>query len=226
MITKEYLEKEYLENNRTTREIAQDCDVDKTTIIYWLKKYNIPRQKSGQRLKGKIGQRFNNLVILKKVKLKRHFGWLCQCDCGNLVKAEGAELAAGRKYCWNCRNQAISKRNWTGYGEISGDFWNSIKRSSVARKIDFQITIEYAWSIFLKQDRKCSLSGVELTFKRNNKDELEKTASLDRIDSSKGYTEGNIQWIHKDINKMKMDLPEDIFINLCCRIAKNYKNGC
>ena len=41
------------------------------------------------------------------------------------------------------------------------------------------------------------------------------TASLDRIDSSKGYTKSNIQWVHKDINKMKSDFSMLRFLELC-----------
>ena len=37
------------------------------------------------------------------------------------------------------------------------------------------------------------------------------TASLDRIDSTKGYVRGNIQWVHKDINWFKRDYPKISF---------------
>jgi hypothetical protein len=45
------------------------------------------------------------------------------------------------------------------------------------------------------------------------------TASVDRIDSSKDYVEGNVQWLHKDINRMKWDLDTDKFIELCKLVA-------
>lgn len=47
----------------------------------------------------------------------------------------------------------------------------------------------------------------------------ETTASLDRIDSNRGYTQDNVQWVHKDVNKMKMDLNQQIFVELCRAIA-------
>lgn len=46
-------------------------------------------------------------------------------------------------------------------------------------------------------------------------------ASLDRIDSSQGYIKGNVQWVHKDINKMKFDLSQDRFLELCNIIVQN-----
>lgn len=47
------------------------------------------------------------------------------------------------------------------------------------------------------------------------------TASLDRIDSSKGYVEGNVQWVHKDVNYIKQDLEESYFKKLCKLITEN-----
>ena len=46
------------------------------------------------------------------------------------------------------------------------------------------------------------------------------TASLDRIDSNKGYVEGNVQWVHVDVNYMKLDYDQDYYINICRLIAK------
>ncbi len=112
--------------------------------------------------------------------------------------------------------------NWKGYGEIGIDFWNSIKRGCLRtyKTIDFQITIEYAWNLFIKQNKKCAISGVDLSFS-TRRSKKENTASLDRIDSSKGYTEENVQWIHKDINQMKMDMSEEKFFKWCELIYKN-----
>lgn len=45
-INEQYLKKEYLENNRTTYEIADLLGCTRNTISYYLKKYNIPLRKS------------------------------------------------------------------------------------------------------------------------------------------------------------------------------------
>jgi hypothetical protein len=45
------------------------------------------------------------------------------------------------------------------------------------------------------------------------------TASLDRIDSSKSYNKNNIQWVHKDVNKMKWAFNQNHFIKFCKLIA-------
>jgi len=82
--------------------------------------------------------------------------------------------------------------------------------------LESNVTIEFIWELFLNQNRKCALSGVEIGFKKSVKREKKRdeTASLDRIDSLKAYTEDNVQWVHKDINKMKWDFPVNRFLEL------------
>lgn len=118
---------------------------------------------------------------------------------------------------------------WKGCGEISGNFWNHVIRVSQASKkrksMDFSITIEYAWDLFLKQDRKCALSGLFLKIPYLDKQNKRiGNASLDRIDSSLGYIEGNVQWVHKDINMMKRIYSQDYFIEMCTLVAENCKD--
>jgi hypothetical protein len=77
--------------------------------------------------------------------------------------------------------------------------------------------VEYVWNLFLSQDRKCALSGIPIGFQ----DRSGSTASLDRIDNSKGYVIGNVQWVHKDVNIMKHTHSQDYFIGLCATIASH-----
>ena len=65
----------------------------------------------------------------------------------------------------------------------------------------------------LKQNKKCALSGIDLIFEANH-GKIEGNISLDRIDSQKGYTINNVQWVHKDINFMKQDFAENYFLDM------------
>ena len=87
--------------------------------------------------------------------------------------------------------------------------------------MEFAITIEYGWELFLLQNRTCALSGEILSFARSMKKpySLKQTASLDRIDSNLGYIHGNVQWVHKELNVMKMDASQEDFIEWCRKIA-------
>jgi myo-inositol catabolism protein IolC len=77
------------------------------------------------------------------------------------------------------------------------------------------------YDLYVKQDKKCALSGVKIYLPKNTCQSW--TASVDRIDSSKGYIVGNLQWVHKDVNWMKNDFDQKHFINTCSLIAKNFK---
>lgn len=106
---------------------------------------------------------------------------------------------------------------WTRYESISGTYWKQILSRAKLSKIKFELTIEYIWDLYIKQNKKCAISGVNINFEEKNTTirKHTKTASLDRIDSTKGYLKGNVQWIHKDINYMKTDLTQEEFFKWC-----------
>ena len=74
--------------------------------------------------------------------------------------------------------------------------------------------------LFDKQNGKCALSKIPLTFAVKHKDKNETTASLDRINNYGNYTIDNVQWVHKDINRMKWAYDLNYFISLCREVAK------
>lgn len=112
---------------------------------------------------------------------------------------------------------------WNGHKEISGAFFNKIQKSAKSRGHEFCITIEYIYNLYIAQNKKCNLSGLEISLP-DNSTFCSHTASLDRIDSSKGYVEGNVQWVHKWINRMKSNLAQDEFIYLCRNVSITTKN--
>jgi hypothetical protein len=75
-----------------------------------------------------------------------------------------------------------------------------------------EIDARYIEKILSQQNNKCALSGIFFT-------DLF-PPSIDRIDSTKGYIEGNVQLVLKEINTMKMDLPQSLFLLLVHSIAK------
>jgi len=156
---------------------------------------------------------------------KRHRAvWKCVCKCGNETTAEASTLQSGMKTNCGCDRKKVGRnhRRWRGYGELSLTRYTAIKVSAKKRKIEFGLTIEYLWNLFLKQNRKCALSGEDLIFD-TRKRMLDATASVDRIDPTKGYVAGNVQWVHKDINYMKSYLTENRFYEWIDKIYK-YKN--
>lgn len=112
--------------------------------------------------------------------------------------------------------------SWKGHGEISGHVWSRIIDKARERRKYFDITIEYAWNLYLQQERRCALTGMPLCFSPSGHSG---TASLDRIDSDKGYVEGNVQWVLKEINMAKQSYSQDYFIHICHLVAKHNKDN-
>jgi hypothetical protein len=174
-----------------------------------------------------VGQKFGLLTVerevLTDVKGLRVWMWECSCDCGKKTLRSEWML---RQYdvpscgCANRRKKS-EHRLWGGAGEMSGTKWGVIRNGARARGIQFEIDMEYAWSVFESQDGRCVYTGLKLEFGESSKCQDQGTASLDRIDSSIGYVEGNVQWVHMNINKMKLNLPEDRFLELCFKVARH-----
>lgn len=172
------------------------------------------------------GKKFGKLTCLNQGDFcGNHRTWICKCDCGNTHKTLATNLLSNKIKSCGCIGSSFGKNNinWKGYEEISGQYWNSIKTNAKKRKIECLISIEYAWKLFLKQEKKCAISGIELNFSENKKEKSRATSSLDRINSAKGYVEGNVQWVHKDVNKMKMNFNQEYFVNMCKKISSYEK---
>jgi hypothetical protein len=134
----------------------------------------------------------------------------------------------GRRDSCGCDGPQRNKGRWRGHGDISGTIWSKIRKSAEARNLEFSISIEEAWKLFLAQDRQCALTGLPLVMPdwmaSRYPGSRFKVASLDRIDNSKGYVTGNIQWVAVEINLMKLENSQEGFIELC-QLVVNYAKG-
>jgi len=169
----------------------------------------------------KIGDRRNFLKILHQVENQKgkHRQWKCLCECGNQIVVNTSQFLYGSVKSCGCKRYVTGSKNkkWKGYEDISGSMISQIKQGAKKRGIIFNLNLKFLWDLFLKQNKKCALSGKELKFYSNTRERVNGigTASLDRIDSSKGYVKGNVQWVHKDVNYMKQDFSQVEFIQLC-----------
>lgn len=127
------------------------------------------------------------------------------------------KAVANESVCPSCRT-ANNNRNrepkkgkdnpaWAGYKDVPGKVFSRLKNGAKKRNIEVTITIEDIYSQYIKQLKKCAFTGVPLEFGLD--------ASVDRINSREGYHGWNIQIVHKTLNMMKKDLPNDLFISWC-----------
>lgn len=177
------------------------------------------------KLKDLSGQQFGKLTIIERHTNKgRAVRWKALCECGNISYPNTSNLIRGRAKTCGCLYKIRGKNNprWTGYEEISGRYWYKIRDGARTRNLEFNITIEDIWNLFIKQDRKCALTGIEIdVINCGHRNSMKCTASLDRIDPNKGYVIDNVWWVHKKINQIKMDINKDEFIYLCHLISAN-----
>lgn len=179
------------------------------------------------------GQKFGFLEVIKMAQTEKsgpRCNWraICKCyNCGNNhYDADVQAIKRGRTKSCGCdksRYDKIRGKNsplYKGYEEISGKLWGTIKNRASRRNYTIDIDIKYVWDLYEKQHRKCALSGISIVFGIANHKQTETTASLDRIDSTKGYIKGNVQWVHKTVNIMKNIFDNTLFINLCKKIAE------
>lgn len=191
--------------------------------------YPVERQhgRTSKRVVDLSGQRFGDLTVVArtfdKTSARQQAYWLCECQCGNHRTVRGDKLRSGKvKSCVEC----VIRNNNASYsapvyivGGLPITYWTALRCRVKAGKHALNITAEQAYEIFMRQGGKCRLSGVPIGFKEDGR---RNTASLDRIDSSRGYEIDNVQWVHKDINRMKNNFDQARFLAWCICVTENY----
>jgi len=218
-ISKEDLVQDYTVDRLEMLEISQKRGVSITTLYKYLKRYKIDKRENYIDFAGK---RIGQLLVQHPLEVGhkgggKHIRWQCVCDCGNEHVAYSHHLS--RSLTARCTACAAKSRR--SELELKNYMWSNIKRGALSRGLEFVVEREYAYQLFLCQNRKCALSGVDIAFAECAFDHKtgKTTASLDRIDSSKGYIPDNIQWVHKVINFIKGGLDEPELLKWCSRIV-------
>lgn len=174
---------------------------------------------------GMLGYEVGTLVVVDRAKESKanQATWVVECrHCKVRFDVPGYKLR--HRKIGGCK--ACGKHpNFRGHGDIYGNYWTKLRANAFDRGLEFSVSIEDAWKLFLAKSGKCALSGLPIVFERSKGRAAEKTASLDRIDSSKGYVTGNVQWVHKELNKLKGKFDEARFIQLCKLVAEHHKDG-
>lgn len=205
------------------------CGVEKVVSNTYLKKNinncNKCRLLEHENLDNLIGQKFGNWTVIKitNEKNKKNHSVIkvvCECPCKNQQSYLASRFKRNRYgRCLKCNVSEKRKGYKTSY-------WWRIKRNAYSRKIELEIEFDEVMNLLDKQEWKCAISGLPIKFPINasNKYRKEGTASLDRIDSSKGYTIDNVQWLHKDINMLKTKFPQSQFIEYCHAVSTYQKS--
>lgn len=219
ILNKELLCKLYLEDDLGIRQIARKLNFSERYISDKLKQFSINRKRSVKQscntdLTGKI---YGKLTVISYNENDK--SWLCNCLCGNNINIYFSKLLSknASKSC-GC-SRILKNADWK---IIPPYIYNRLNRMATKRGIAFNVNRDYLEDLFLKQNKSCALSGINLIFCRR-RSVAETTASLDRIDSNLEYIEGNVQWVHKILNISKHTTDNKEFINWCKLVAEHNK---
>lgn len=142
----------------------------------------------------------------------------CRCSCGFEAVIVARQLRRGKSTrCVRCAHAGLQVHPHVG--QLTSLLWNQILTGANVRGIPVSVTQDEAWEAYQQQQGLCALSGVPLKIAQVASRRTETTASLDRRDSSLGYAPGNIQWVHKAVNRMKGAMLESEFVELCRAVA-------
>lgn len=131
--------------------------------------------------------------------------------------------ASGKmSYCKSCNN-ARNKR----YRKVEATLESAAKRvySYLCRRVrvkghDLNFDYKYLVELYETQKGLCVYTGdmLELNAGYSN------TLSVDRVDSSKGYTKDNVVLTTWEVNNCKQDLELKDFVTLCEKVLKSVQN--
>jgi hypothetical protein len=231
ILTREILEDRYIIQDRSLRQIAREFQCGANAVLRYMNKYNIPTRNCG----GSVGKynfdmtnkKYGKLTVLKLAcKKSRYNKWLCKCDCGKLCEIRSGQLLNNINISCGCNNQSyntittIGNNKQSGYHDIPNWFWIRLQRNAYLRNIIFDnnITPKILEDIYIKQNKKCVLSGLDIHFPNSYTDIVD-IISVDRIDAKLGYSLNNIQLVHKNINLIKQTMSNDDFYNLCILVT-------
>jgi hypothetical protein len=173
----------------------------------------------------KVGDIFDNWIVLSDTLVYRSGKYyvFCKCTACNItekyvqvIKLESLKT----KICSDCNSKLGHKFEKIHSEESRKEsrYFTTIKSRAKKKIFEFNLTQEYIFELLKKQKFKCALSGLDINFYNS---QSTTTASLDRKDSTKGYIEGNVQWVNKDINRMKNEFSEEYFLSLCKNIVEH-----
>lgn len=226
IITKDMLYEKYIVEKFRVKDLALFFQVSLSSITELLNKFKIRSTDNTEDL-------ISDQVLVEEYELnKKSMRQICDeyaIKSTNSVKTRLKNLGIKRRSSGYATKER--RKQWgllaKGYKDINGSYWCSLKSKADSRNLCFELDIKDVWGLWILQDKKCALSGVELKLLKKRsyalKNKKEQTASLDRIDSSKGYTIDNVQWIHKDLQKVKWELLNEELFNWCDLIYNNLK---
>lgn len=121
------------------------------------------------------------------------------------------------KACCKIGNDKSRKKKYSTFEGRVTTFLRTCKTSSEKRGNEFDLDREFLLSLWNNQKGRCYYTNLVMDTQPANP----QSVSIERLDSSIGYTKNNTVLVCNYINKMKTDLTMQDFIFFCKAVAKN-----
>lgn len=145
----------------------------------------------------------------------------CNVPQSYLRKAYAEESLRLGKVCKSCSNKQVDNCHRGWHRGIRVSWFNKFRTGAETRGIEWGLTIDDVADLYEQQSGKCALSGDSIVFPEVGHPQ-KALASIDRIDSSKGYVKDNVQLLTRQVNMMKQSYSQQLFIETCMKIANKF----
>ncbi len=178
-----------------------------------------------------LSKKFGKLKVLEilpplpTAKSKYHKRCKCICDCGKerVIRLD-AIIYNWTKSC-GCLQKESGKDEFTPFRFFLANARKRTKKRNV-KLIECNLNLLYLKQLWEKQGGICPYTGIkmelaEVSNKRTRINMNPAQASLDRIDSSKGYIKGNVEYVCVSINYAKNGFTKEKILDFINKIRNN-----
>lgn len=169
-----------------------------------------------------IGQKFGRLTVtgLSHITASRGKMWACVCECGGKKITTATHLMNGSTKSCGCLHAEKAKGflppSESGFRHLYGNYIQRARN----KKIKFDLPSDVFKKLTSSSCVYCGCPPKSIAKSYNAKDNYSfyYYNGLDRIDSSKGYSEDNVEPCCTTCNTMKWVLSKNDFINHIIKI--------
>lgn len=151
-------------------------------------------------------------------------------------KINNEECSRPRSRCRDCESKAYKiystnnkekvketakRHHEKNVGTIKYHVQEKIATWRKASIVSSNLTVDYLVDLYNKQNGYCYYSGEKMVFGWVDGKVHHNSLSLDKLDPSKGYVQGNVVWCSYLTNTMKRDLTETEFSAMLSKILSN-----
>ncbi len=153
-------------------------------------------------------------------------GRICYCSNSCSAKARNKDPELKKKLIEHANSQINKeqlKQNSNNRRDEFTSFRNLLKCTKQRKQHENNLDLEYLKNLWQEQKSICPYTKILLELPEYSNSHLihpTKRASIDRIDSSKGYIKGNVQYVSTPINYMKNTMSHEETLEFLQLITK------